>query len=114
MKNGKKPTLAQKKFLQDTGLDSEKWLIVKDTPEEMFNQMQTKAEQKEQTVKLEGQIQKIRDDYTPKEMHEKDFDECRMDIKQIKAEYLTKDDFIREMNKMDRKLDQMLELMLQK
>ena len=33
MKNGKKPTLAQKKFLQDTGLDSEKWLIVKDTPE---------------------------------------------------------------------------------
>lgn len=35
MKNGKKPTLAQKKFLQDTGLDSEKWLIVKDTPEEM-------------------------------------------------------------------------------
>ncbi|MFR8426930.1 MAG: DUF6906 family protein [Roseburia inulinivorans] len=24
-----------KKFLQDTGLDSEKWLIVKDTPEEM-------------------------------------------------------------------------------
>lgn len=32
MKNGKKPTLAQKKFLQDTGLDSEKWLIVKDTP----------------------------------------------------------------------------------
>lgn len=82
--------------------------------QEMFNQMQTKAEQKEQTVKLEGQIQKIRDDYTPKEMHEKDFDECRMDIKQIKAEYLTKDDFIREMNKMDRKLDQMLELMLQK
>ena len=35
-------------------------------------------------------------------------------IKQIKAEYLTKDDFIREMNKMDRKLDQMLELMLKK
>lgn len=35
MKNGKKPTLAQKKFLQDTGLDSEKWLIVKDTPEEI-------------------------------------------------------------------------------
>lgn len=27
---------------------------------------------------------------------------------------LTKDDFIREMNKMDRKLDQMLELMLKK
>lgn len=35
MKNGKKPTLAQKKLLQDNGLDSEKRLIVKDTPEEM-------------------------------------------------------------------------------
>lgn len=35
MKNGKKPTLAQKKFLQENGLASEKWLIVKDTPDEM-------------------------------------------------------------------------------
>ena len=35
MKNGKKPTLAQKKLLQDNGLDSENRLIVKDTPEEM-------------------------------------------------------------------------------
>lgn len=35
MKNGKKPTLAQKKFLQENGLVPEKWLIVKDTPEEM-------------------------------------------------------------------------------
>ena len=35
MKNGKKPTLAQKKFLQENGLAPEKWLVVKDTPEEM-------------------------------------------------------------------------------
>lgn len=35
MKNGKKPTLAQKKFLQENGFASEKWLIVKDTPDEM-------------------------------------------------------------------------------
>lgn len=35
MKNGKKPTLAQKKFLQENGLASEKWLIVKDTSDEM-------------------------------------------------------------------------------
>ncbi|MCD7812113.1 MAG: hypothetical protein LUG91_09765 [Ruminococcus sp.] len=32
MKNGKKPTLAQKKFLQERGLVPENWLIVKDTP----------------------------------------------------------------------------------
>ena len=30
MKNGKKPTLAQKKFLQGKGLVPENWLIVKD------------------------------------------------------------------------------------
>ncbi len=35
MKNGKKPTLAQKKFLQENGLAPEKWMVVKDTPEEM-------------------------------------------------------------------------------
>ena len=29
MKNGKKPTLAQKKFLQGKGLVPENWLIVK-------------------------------------------------------------------------------------
>lgn len=82
--------------------------------QELITQMSTKADQKEQGEKLEKEIRQIRDDYTPKEMHQKDFDECRADIKTIRAEYLTKDDFIREMNKMDRKLDQMLELMLKK
>lgn len=82
--------------------------------QELINQMSTKADQKEQGEKLEKEIRQIRDNYTPKEMHQKDFDECRADIKTIRAEYLTKDDFIREMNKMDRKLDQMLELMLKK
>ncbi len=32
MKNGKKPTLAQKKFLQEQKLIPDNWLIVKDTP----------------------------------------------------------------------------------
>ena len=72
------------------------------------NERVTKTDLKESTEELKKDI------YTPKNVHEKDFDECRADIKQIKAEYLTKDDFIREMNKMDRKLDQMLELMLKK
>lgn len=35
MKNGKKPTLAQKKLLQEQGLVPGNWLIVKDTSEEM-------------------------------------------------------------------------------
>ena len=35
MKNGKKPTLPQKKILQGKGLVPENWLIVKDTPVEL-------------------------------------------------------------------------------
>lgn len=35
MKNGKKPTLAQKKFLKGKGLVPDNWLIVKDKPEEL-------------------------------------------------------------------------------
>lgn len=74
----------------------------------------SKEDLKESTEELKKDIRQIREDYTPKKSHEKDFDECKNDIKLIKAEYLTKDDFIREMNKMDRKLDQMLDLMLKK
>ena len=36
MKNGKKPTVAQRKFIQQNGLDPAVWLIVKDKPEEMM------------------------------------------------------------------------------
>ena len=35
MKNGKNPTLAQKKALKVAGLNPENWLISKDTPEIM-------------------------------------------------------------------------------
>lgn len=74
----------------------------------------TKEEFKENRRELQEEIKRIREDYTPRNTHEKDFDECRKDIKDIRAHYLTRDDFIREMNKMDRKLDQMLELMMKK
>lgn len=36
MKNGKKPTLAQKKFLKEKGLIPENWLVVKDTSTELI------------------------------------------------------------------------------
>ncbi len=81
---------------------------------ELEEKLARKADVKETTEELKKDIREIRDNYTPKGLHEKDFDECREDIKHIKSEYLTKDDFIREMNKMDRKLDQMLEIMLSK
>jgi len=44
MKNGKCPTLAQKKLLKSRGLLPENWLIVKDTPEflEIVSRMELK------------------------------------------------------------------------
>ena len=35
MKNGKNPTVAQRKFMQKWRLDPAVWLVVKDTPTEM-------------------------------------------------------------------------------
>ena len=35
MKNGKKPTVAQRKLMQKWKLDAGMWLVVKDTPKEM-------------------------------------------------------------------------------
>lgn len=35
MKNGKLPTIRQKKIIKSHGLDPDKWLVVKDLPETM-------------------------------------------------------------------------------
>lgn len=58
-------------------------------------------------------IKGIRQDYTPKKMHEKDFDECKNDIKKIKEDYITKEDFFREQGKTDRKLDRIMDILLE-
>lgn len=51
MKAGKKPTVAQRKFIQKMGLNAENWLVSKDTPTEMLlvhrNLNQTKTLHKE-------------------------------------------------------------------
>ena len=36
MKNPKKPTREQRKFIQKNGLNAENWLVSKDTPTEML------------------------------------------------------------------------------
>ncbi len=71
------------------------------------NERIDKADLKEITEELKKDIRQIREDYTPRDAHQKDFDECRKDIKEIRSVYLTKEDFIREMGKLDRKMDQM-------
>ena len=80
--------------------------------QEIRQQTASREDLKDQTKELKEDIRKIREDYTPRNTHQKDFDECRKDIKEIRQNYLTKDDFIREISKMDRKLDQMLGMQL--
>lgn len=46
MKNGKRPSLAQKKLLQENGLIPENWLIVKDITEEIIIVSRTALKQK--------------------------------------------------------------------
>lgn len=36
MKHGKKPTIRQSLFIQDSGFDPSEWLVVKDTSKEMW------------------------------------------------------------------------------
>lgn len=63
-------------------------------------------------AELKTDIKQIREDYTPKTVHVKDYDECRKDIKQIKEDYIMKEDFYREINKVDKKLDYITDLMI--
>ena len=35
MKNGKNPTVRQRKLIKSSGLNVENWLVVKDTPESL-------------------------------------------------------------------------------
>ena len=35
MKNGKKPSYTQRRFIEKRNLDAHNWLVVKDTPDEM-------------------------------------------------------------------------------
>ncbi len=81
--------------------------------QQVQNDKAGRQELKDGTEELKQEIKQIREDYTPKKVHEKEFDECRADIRQIRENYLTKDDFIREISKMDRKLDRLMEMMIE-
>ncbi len=62
---------------------------------------------------IKENIEIIKANYTPKRVHEKDFDECRCEIKKITESYLTKEDFLREQAKTERKLDKVLDILLE-
>ena len=58
-------------------------------------------------------IQALQADIKQISEHRKDLDECRGDIKQIKEDYITKEDFFREQGKTDRKLDRIMDILLE-
>lgn len=81
--------------------------------QQLKNECVSKADMKESTEELKRDIRQIREDYTPKETHQRNFDECRKEIKEIRENYLTKEDFVREISKMDQKLDRVLDLLIE-
>lgn len=72
-----------------------------------------KTEHDKEIIEIKEDIKCIKKDYTTKATHLKDFDECRVDIKRIKEDYITKEDFFREQNKTERKLDKIMDILLE-
>ncbi len=73
-----------------------------------------KAEFDKQLDDCKAQIQEIQKTYTTRSAHEKDIDECRKKITEISRNYLTREDFFREQAKTDRKLDQILDILMKR
>lgn len=68
-----------------------------------------KADYDKAQEKMSGSIEEIKRDYTPRNIHEKSYDELRADIKKIMENFLTREDFFREHAKVDRKIDMLLD-----
>ncbi len=64
--------------------------------------------------KLADDIERIKQDYTPRRVHDKDHDATQAEIKKITENYLTKEDFFREQAKTERKLDRILDILMDK
>lgn len=81
---------------------------------EVIKEKYTLKEDYEKDLKVCSEdIKQIRQDYTPRSVHTKDFDECKTDIKKITEDYITKEDFFREQGKTDRKLDRIMDILLE-
>lgn len=78
----------------------------------MFKRTSEKSENELDSVKKD--IREIQSTYTSLDVHNRDFGECRKKIADIAENYLTKDDFFREQAKTERKLDQILDILMKK
>lgn len=84
-----------------------------DKMEKTVEALREESVKKASLAAVQDDIKQIRQDYTPRADHRKDLDECRADIKQIKEDYITKEDFFREQAKTDRKLDRIMDILLE-
>ena len=62
--------------------------------------------------RLADDIERIKQDYTPRRVHDKDHDATQAEIKKITENYLTKEDFFREQAKTERNLDTILDILM--
>ncbi len=80
--------------------------------DEFENSLVDKKVHEKKMDEVKTDIETIKANYTPKSTHMKDFDECRRDITKIKENYITREDFFRELLKMDKKLDKIMEYLI--
>lgn len=62
---------------------------------------------------LRSDIREIQRTYTPRAAHDKDIGENRKAIEDIRKNYLTKEDFLREQAKTERKLDKIIDMLVE-
>lgn len=57
-------------------------------------------------------IETIKQDYTPRTTHDASVEKIQAEIKEMQDKFLTREDFFREQAKTERKLDQILNLLM--
>lgn len=90
------------------------WMVKRslDKIERKLDSAATKAELEKEVGGCKQQIAEIQHTYTTRSQHQQDWTECHNDIKSIQRNFLTKEDYFREQAKTEKKLDQILNLLM--
>lgn len=78
----------------------------------MFKRSADKSDREFSAVRAD--IREIQRTYTPRDVHDKDIAEYRKAIEDIRKNYLTKEDFLREQAKTERKLDKIIDMLMER
>ncbi|WP_370755955.1 hypothetical protein [Gemmiger formicilis] len=90
------------------------WMVKRslDKIERKLDSAATKTELEKEVGECKQQIAEIQHTYTTRSQHQQDWTECHNDIKSIQRNFLTKEDYFREQAKTEKKLDQILNLLM--